>query len=91
MISLWYIEAGKYKVLPIDSRGTLRFMDERPAIAPQRMNYTYYPGTQMIPDQQAVNVLNRSHSITADVEVPGAAPRACSSRREATRAASRST
>ncbi|BAI62419.1 arylsulfatase [Methanocella paludicola SANAE] len=70
MISLWYIEAGKYKVLPIDSRGTLRFMDERPAIAPPRMNYTYYSGTQMIPDQQAVNVLNRSHSITADVDVP---------------------
>ncbi|HTY91308.1 MAG TPA: arylsulfatase [Methanocella sp.] len=70
MISLWYIEAGKYKVLPIDSRGTLRFMDERPEISPSRLHYTYYPGTQKIPDQQAVSVLNRPHSITADVEIP---------------------
>jgi arylsulfatase len=70
MISLWYIEAGKYKVLPIDSRGTLRYMDERPAIAPSRLHYTYYPDTQKIPDQQAANMLNRSHSITADVDIP---------------------
>jgi len=70
MISLWYIEAGKYKVLPIDSRGTLRFLDERPEIAPSRLHYTYYPGTQKVPDQQAANVLNRPHSITADVDIP---------------------
>lgn len=70
MISLWYIEAGKYNVLPIDSRGTLRFLDERPEIAPLRLHYTYYPGTQKVPDQQAANVLNRSHSITADVDIP---------------------
>ncbi|HEY1653535.1 MAG TPA: arylsulfatase, partial [Candidatus Tumulicola sp.] len=27
MIARWYVEAGKYDVLPIDSRGTLRFAD----------------------------------------------------------------
>jgi arylsulfatase A-like enzyme len=70
MIALWYVEAGRYGVLPIDSRGTLRFMDERPTIAPARSHYTYYPDTQKIPDQQAVNVLNRPHSITADVDIP---------------------
>jgi arylsulfatase len=70
MISLWYIEAGKYKVLPVDSRGTLRYMDERPAIAPSRLHYSYYPGTQKVPDQQAANVLNRPHSIMADVDIP---------------------
>ena len=32
MIALWYTEAGKYKVFPLDSRGTLRFADERPAV-----------------------------------------------------------
>ena len=32
MIALWYIEAGKYNVLPLDSRGTLRFADERPQL-----------------------------------------------------------
>jgi arylsulfatase len=33
MISIWYAEAVKYNVLPIDSRGVLRGFDERPGIA----------------------------------------------------------
>jgi arylsulfatase len=33
MIGMWYLEAGKYDVLPIDSRGALRFADERPQVA----------------------------------------------------------
>ena len=49
MIATWYVEAGKYNVLPVDSRGTLRFADERPQIAVDRTSYTYYPGTQMVP------------------------------------------
>lgn len=70
MIATWYAEAGKYHVLPIDSRGTLRFADERPQIAADRTSYTYYPGTQPIPANSAVRVLNRPHSIIADVEIP---------------------
>jgi len=70
MISIWYAEAGKYNVLPIDGRGVLRGVDERPSIAINRTHYTYYPGTQRIPTNAAVKVLNRSHSIIADVEIP---------------------
>jgi arylsulfatase A-like enzyme len=69
LIATWYVEAGKYNVLPIDSRGTLRFADERPQIALARTRYTYYPGTQMVPINACPNVLNRPHSITADVEI----------------------
>ena len=47
MIGMWYVEAGKYDVLPIDSRGTARFADERPQIAEPRKRYVYYPGTQV--------------------------------------------
>ena len=36
MIATWYVEAGKYNVLPIDSRGTLRLADPRPQIAVDR-------------------------------------------------------
>ena len=36
MIGMWYVEAGKYNVLPIDSRGTRAFADERPQIAVER-------------------------------------------------------
>jgi arylsulfatase A-like enzyme len=70
MIAQWYVEAGKYNVLPIDSRGTLRFADERPQIAADRKTYIYYPGTQPVGANAAVKVLNRPHSITANVEIP---------------------
>ena len=43
---------------------------QRPQIAVARTSYTYYPGTQMIPTNAGPNVLNRPHSITADVEIP---------------------
>ena len=70
MIALWYTEAGKYNVFPLDSRGTMRFADERPELTKARKTYVYYPGTQMIPENVAVKLLNKSHSLTADVEIP---------------------
>jgi arylsulfatase len=70
MIGMWYVEAGKYNVLPIDSRTTLRFAIERPQIAPDREHYVYYPGTQMVPGNVAPRVLNRPHSISLEVEIP---------------------
>lgn len=70
MVSAWYVEAGKFKVLPIDGRGAERIADPRPQIAPGRVRYTYYPNTQLVPGGVAANVLNRSFAIDADVEVP---------------------
>lgn len=70
MIAQWYVEAGKYNVLPIDGRGQQRFADERPQIAADRSSYTYYPGTQEVPVNAAAKIINRPHSITADVEIP---------------------
>ena len=69
MIAQWYVEAGKYNVLPVDGRGVERFAEERPLIAAERTSYTYYPDTQPVQQDVAVKVLNRSHSITADVEI----------------------
>ena len=70
MIALWYVEAGKYDVLPLDSRGTMRFGDERPQIAKDRKSYSYFPGTSPVPENAAVKVLNRPHAITAKVTIP---------------------
>ena len=61
--------AGKYKVFPLDSRGTMRFADERPQIAAERDVYVYYPGTQTVPENVAAKVLNRAHTLRADVEM----------------------
>jgi arylsulfatase len=70
MIGTWYVEAGKYNVLPVDGRGTQRFAEERPQIAMARESYTYFPGTQSVPYNAGPRLLNRTHSITADVEIP---------------------
>jgi arylsulfatase A-like enzyme len=70
MIATWYVEAGKYNVLPVDSRGTLRLGDERPQIALPRTSYTYYPGTQTIPANASPRMMNRPYSITVDAEIP---------------------
>jgi len=70
MIALWYVEAGKYDVLPLDSRGTARLRDERPQLSKPRQTYVYYPGTQAVPENVAVKVLNRAHSLAAEVEIP---------------------
>jgi hypothetical protein len=70
MIAMWYVEAGKYNVLPIDGSATVRLMTERPQIARPRDKYTYRPGTQSVPYFAAPKVLNRPHAITADVDIP---------------------
>ncbi len=70
MIGMWYVEAGKYDVLPIDSRGTLRFADERPQVAPRRKKYRYYPGTQVVPLLAAPILVNVTHSISVHASVP---------------------
>jgi arylsulfatase len=70
MVATWYVEAGKYQVLPVDGRVQMRAAEERPTIAPARTSYTYYPNTQKIPAFAVANILNRPHSITADVEIP---------------------
>jgi arylsulfatase len=70
MIGQWYVEAGKYNVLPVDGRGQQRFADERPVIATDRTRYTYYPGTQEVSASAAPKILNRPHSINVLVEIP---------------------
>lgn len=70
LITLWYVEAGKYNVLPLDGRGTLRLAEPKPQLTKDRTRYVYYPGTQAVPAGQGANVLNRPHSITAEVEIP---------------------
>jgi arylsulfatase len=69
MIATWYVEAGKYKVLPIDSRGVMRLVEEKPQITRPRTRYVFYPGTSTVSNKIAPNVLNRPHSITARAEI----------------------
>ena len=70
LIATWYVEAGKYDVMPVDGSGVARMAVEKPLIAAPRDRFVYYPGTQSVPFFAGARVLNRPHSITADVEIP---------------------
>ncbi|MBN9299358.1 MAG: arylsulfatase [Filimonas sp.] len=70
---LWWVEAAKYNVLPLDWRGTVRMNAElmgRPSLIRGRKSITYYPGTIGVPDAASPPMLNKSWTITADIEVP---------------------
>ncbi len=70
MIATWYVEAGKYDVLPVDGSGIARVLVEKPQVAAPRDKYVYFPDTQSVPFFVAPRVLNRPHSITAEVTMP---------------------
>jgi arylsulfatase A-like enzyme len=70
MIARWWVEAGKYKVLPLDGSLFLRLAAERPQLTKDRSQYVYYPDLSVVPFAAAPRVFNRPHSITAEVEVP---------------------
>jgi len=70
MIGTWYIEAGRFDVLPVDGSGLARMLSEKPLVAAPRDRYVYFPHTQSVPFFAAPRTLNRPHAITADVEIP---------------------
>ncbi|MFT3823696.1 MAG: arylsulfatase [Chitinophagaceae bacterium] len=70
---MWWVEAAKYNVLPLDWRGTVRMNAElmgRPSLVKGLKTITYYPGTIGLPDAASPPMLNKSWTITADIEVP---------------------
>jgi arylsulfatase len=69
---LWWVEASKYQVLPLDWRATIRLNAEamgRPSLIGRRTELTYYPGTFGLPDAASPPMCNKSWTITADIEV----------------------
>ncbi len=73
IIALWYTEAGRYNVLPLDSRGTARLAEERPQLAKDLKRYVFFPGTSTVANKIAPRLLNRRHSVTATVELKNGA------------------
>lgn len=72
LIEQWWVEAGKYKVLPLDSRMQLRMGERKPGARASTNRYVYEPMGAPQFEYTAVNVKNRSHTITARVHVPPA-------------------
>jgi len=68
---LFWVEAAKYNVLPIDNskleRADVRI---RPSLTRGRTEFTYSPGMERIPEGSAPDFKNKSFRITAEVEIP---------------------
>jgi len=67
----FWIEAGRYDVLPLDDRGlSLRARVPRPGSPRARRRFTYYPGMAHLPAAVAPPTMNRAHRITAHLAAP---------------------
>ncbi len=68
---LFYIEAIKYGVLPIDNSKVERLdVSNRPSLTEGRDSFTYYDDMVRIPEGSAPDVKNKSWGLTAEIEVP---------------------
>ncbi len=68
---LFWVEAKKYNVLPLDSSfGERADPATRPSINGDRKDFVYYPGMIRITEGSAPDIKNKSFSINADIQVP---------------------
>ena len=68
LVELWWSDARRHNVLPLDDRGRERFIDPtRPAASEERDLYRYFPGTTPIPNPALPRILNCRHALTAHV------------------------
>ncbi len=68
---LFWVEAAKYNVLPLDNSKVERLdTANRPSLTRGRSVFGYYPGQVRIPEGAAPDVKNKSFQIVASVEVP---------------------
>jgi arylsulfatase len=64
------VEAAKYNVFPLDNSILPRITTPRPNATAGRTLFTYSGETAGLPPGDAPNILNKSYTITAEVEVP---------------------
>ena len=70
LIELWWAEAARNDVLPLDNRVLWALVHPKPDHRRPREKYRYFPGGAQVPEPVAVNVRNRSHALIADITVP---------------------
>ncbi|MGY3395282.1 arylsulfatase A-like enzyme [Bradyrhizobium sp. USDA 3311] len=73
MQQLFTMEAAKYQVFPLDDTRLTRFISHKPSYAPGRTQFTYSGELSNVPFPEtgsAPSLLNRSYTVTAEVDVP---------------------
>lgn len=67
---LFYAQAAKYNVLPLDNTTLARWNSAKPSLKAGRSEFTYSGTLASVPGSTAPSILNKSYSITAEVEIP---------------------
>jgi arylsulfatase len=67
---LFMDEAKKYQVLPLDNAILARVLAPRPSAVAGRTEFTYSGEVSGLPTSNAPNLVGKSFSISADVEIP---------------------
>jgi arylsulfatase len=70
MQDLFYAEAKQHDVLPLDNSTLARWDTPRPSLTAGRNVFTYSGELLSVPQSGAPNILNKSYTITAEVEIP---------------------
>jgi len=70
MQDLFYAEAAKNNVLPMDNSTLARWNAPKPSLAGRRTEFTYSGGLTGVPNSGAPNILNKNYTITAEVTIP---------------------
>ena len=67
---LFLVEAAKYNVFPLDNDVLQRILAPKPSYVAGQTEFTYVGELTGTPNSNAPNILARSYTITADIEVP---------------------
>jgi hypothetical protein len=70
MVELWWGEARRNQVLPLDNRVLWTLVHPKPDRRRDRTRYRYFGGGAQVPEAVAANVRNRSHALSVRVVVP---------------------
>jgi hypothetical protein len=70
MQELFLVEATKYNVLPLDNDLLKRAVSPKPSATAGRNTFTYFGEMSGFADSDAPSLLNKSYTVTAEVEVP---------------------
>jgi arylsulfatase len=70
---LWWAEAARNQILPVDARGPERMSDQimgRPSLAANRKTFVYPTPLATLPEGSSPDLKNKSFTVTAEAEIP---------------------
>jgi len=73
MVALWWAEAARHDILPLDWRSVERLSDQltgRPSVAAGRTTFAYSTPLVALPEASAPDLKNKSFTITAEADIP---------------------